>query len=83
MFAVKVGIVIAAGSGFLGRRLINAFSPDYDVFVLTRRSSRRLGTEPSLALTSCRASPQQLLEKNLEWQFPTIRAAFEDLFSRV
>jgi len=47
-----------------------------------RFGSRWMKTEPSLALTGCRAMPQKLSESGFLFEFQDLRAAFKSLFAQ-
>lgn len=48
----------------------------------TRIGARLMGTEPSLALTGRRCRPARFLESGFRFEFPELRRALADLYSR-
>jgi uncharacterized protein (TIGR01777 family) len=51
-------------------------SPEWAV----KLGARLMGTEPSLALTGCRAAPKRFVEAGFKFQFPELPGALNNLF---
>lgn len=65
----------------LRRALHRPWSPPVPAWA-TRIGARFMGTEPSLALTGRRCQPRRFIESGFQFQFPDLRRALADLFSR-
>ena len=65
----------------LRRALHRPWSPPVPAWA-TRIGARFMGTEPSLALTGRRCRPKRFLESGFHFEFPDLRRALADLYSR-
>jgi len=62
----------------LRRSLHRPWSPPAPAWAV-KIGSRLMGTEPSLALDSCRVIPKRLAEKGFSFQFPELNTALKDI----
>ena len=63
----------------LRRALHRPWSPPAPEWAV-KLGSRLMGTEPSLALTGCRAVPKRFVEAGFKFQFPELPGAMKNLF---
>jgi uncharacterized protein len=62
----------------LRRVLRRPWSPPAPAWAI-KMGARLMGTEPSLALDSCRAAPKRLTEAGFQFQFPELGGALKDI----
>jgi uncharacterized protein (TIGR01777 family) len=63
----------------LRRALHRPWSPPAPEWAV-KLGSRLMGTEPSLALTGCRAAPKRFLEAGFRFKFAELRPALKDIY---